>query len=66
MKPREYCCCAIPLVNPGIYATLTEQFVLGVVVGTLSVATPSRAAVQVFGFLGVAQVHKSRHCLVGR
>lgn len=41
MKPREYCCCAIPLVNPGIYATLTEQFVLGVVVGTLSVATPS-------------------------
>ncbi|EGO00464.1 hypothetical protein SERLA73DRAFT_181069 [Serpula lacrymans var. lacrymans S7.3] len=40
MKPREYCCCAIPLVNPGIYATLTEQFVLGVVVATLSVATP--------------------------
>jgi len=75
MKPREYCCCAIPLVNPGIYATLTEQFVLGVVVGTLSVATPSivgaatpsfapwlfaiicyvGAAVQVFGFLGVAK-----------
>ncbi|KAL4064907.1 hypothetical protein V8B97DRAFT_1182841 [Scleroderma yunnanense] len=91
MKPREYCCCAIPLVNPGIYATLTEQFVLGIVVGTLSVATPSSkswpninatfsfhlavvgaatpsfapwilgivcyvaAAVQVLGFLGVAQ-----------
>ncbi|KAL4071007.1 hypothetical protein J3A83DRAFT_4373180 [Scleroderma citrinum] len=75
MKPREYCCCAIPLVNPGIYATLTEQFVLGIVVGTLSVATPSivgaatpsfapwilgivcyvAAAVQVLGFLGVAQ-----------
>ncbi|KAH7931033.1 hypothetical protein BV22DRAFT_1053708 [Leucogyrophana mollusca] len=41
MKPREYCCCAIPLVNPGIYATLTEQFVLGVVVATLAIATPS-------------------------
>jgi len=41
MKPREYCCCAIPLVNFGIYATLTEQFSLGVLVGTLSVATPS-------------------------
>ncbi|KAI6047567.1 hypothetical protein EDC04DRAFT_2556324 [Pisolithus marmoratus] len=75
MKAREYCCCAIPLVNPGIYAVLTEQFVLGVIVGTLSVATPSivgaatpsvapwlfaiicyvGAAVQILGFLGVAQ-----------
>ncbi|KAI6153519.1 hypothetical protein BKA82DRAFT_340541 [Pisolithus tinctorius] len=75
MKPREYCCCAIPLVNPGIYTTLTEQFVLGIVVGTLSVATPSivgaatpsvapwlfaiicyvGAAIQILGFLGVAQ-----------
>ncbi|KAH7883672.1 hypothetical protein F5I97DRAFT_1929922 [Phlebopus sp. FC_14] len=75
MKPREYCCCAIPLVNGGIYATLTEQFVLATVVGTLSVATPSivgaatpsfapwllaifcyvAAAVQVLGFIGVAQ-----------
>ncbi|KAI9572895.1 hypothetical protein HD554DRAFT_2014168 [Boletus coccyginus] len=41
MKPREYCCCAIPLINAGIYATLTEQFVIAIVVGTLSVATPS-------------------------
>ncbi|KAF9229368.1 hypothetical protein BS17DRAFT_688115 [Gyrodon lividus] len=75
MKPREYCCCAIPVINAGIYATLTEQFVLAIVVGTLSVATPSivgaatpsfapwllavfcyvAAAVQIFGFLGVAQ-----------
>jgi hypothetical protein len=41
MKPREYCCCAVPLINAGIYATLTEQCVVGIVVGTLSVATPS-------------------------
>ncbi|KAF8642414.1 hypothetical protein AX16_009679 [Volvariella volvacea WC 439] len=41
MKPREYCCCAIPLVNAGIYATLIEQLTLAVVVGVLSVATPS-------------------------
>jgi len=39
MKPREYCCCAIPLVNAGIYTALTEQLALGVIVGTLSVAT---------------------------
>ncbi|KAG0708944.1 hypothetical protein DFH29DRAFT_993797 [Suillus ampliporus] len=41
MKAREYCCCAIPLVNAGIYTTLIEQFSLGIVIGTLSVATPS-------------------------
>lgn len=41
MKPREYCCCAIPIVNAGIYAVLLEQLVLGILVGTLSVATPS-------------------------
>jgi hypothetical protein len=40
MKPREYCCCAIPVINFGIYLTLTEQFVLGIVAGTLSIATP--------------------------
>lgn len=40
MKPRDYCCCAIPTVNAGIYATLLEQFTLGIVAGTLSVATP--------------------------
>ncbi|GJE87590.1 hypothetical protein PsYK624_036730 [Phanerochaete sordida] len=40
MKPRDYCCCAIPTVYVGIYATLIEQFTLGVVAGTLSVATP--------------------------
>lgn len=29
------------MVNAGIYATLIEQTVLGVLVGTLSIATPS-------------------------
>jgi len=75
MKSRDYCCCAIPTVNAGIYSVLTEQLVLGIVAGTLSIATPSivgaatpsfakwiftiacyvAAAVQVFGFLGVAR-----------
>jgi len=41
MKAREYCCCAIPLINAGIYFTLIEQFILGILVGILSVATPS-------------------------
>lgn len=41
MKPRDYCCCAIPIVNAGIYTALVEQFVLGLLAGTLSIATPS-------------------------
>jgi len=40
MKPRDYCCCAIPVVNVGIYSTLTEQFALGIIAGTLGIATP--------------------------
>ena len=40
MKPRDYCCCAIPTVYTGIYLTLLEQLTLGVVAGTLSIATP--------------------------
>jgi hypothetical protein len=40
MKPRDYCCCAIPVVNFGIYSTLVEQFTLGILAGTLSIATP--------------------------
>ncbi|EPQ60744.1 hypothetical protein GLOTRDRAFT_68641 [Gloeophyllum trabeum ATCC 11539] len=40
MKIREYCCCAVPIVNAGIYAVLTEQLVLGILAGTLAVATP--------------------------
>ncbi|PPQ64373.1 hypothetical protein CVT26_002080 [Gymnopilus dilepis] len=39
-KPRDYCCCAIPMINAGIYATLVEQTALGILVGTLSVGTP--------------------------
>ena len=40
MKPRDYCCCAIPLVNAGIYTLLVEQFVAALLVGILSVGTP--------------------------
>lgn len=39
MKPRDYCCCAIPMVNAGIYTALTEQLVLGITAGVLAVAT---------------------------
>ncbi|KAJ3976971.1 hypothetical protein EV361DRAFT_880945 [Lentinula raphanica] len=41
MKVREYCCCAIPLVNAGIYAALIEQLVAAVLIAVLSFATPS-------------------------
>jgi len=37
----DYCCCAIPLLNVGAYVVLSEQFVLGILVGTLAVGTPS-------------------------
>jgi len=50
MKSREYCCCAIPIVNAGIYAVLLEQFVLGIVAGTLSVATSSSTSRQTEAF----------------
>jgi hypothetical protein len=41
MKAREYCCCAIPLVNAGIYLTLIEHVFASLLVGIVSVATPS-------------------------
>jgi len=37
----DYCCCAIPILNVGAYAVLSEQFVLGILLGTLSFSTPS-------------------------
>ncbi|QRW05977.1 hypothetical protein RhiLY_11294 [Ceratobasidium sp. AG-Ba] len=40
MKLHEYCCCAIPILNVGIYTVIGEQFILAVVAGTLSIATP--------------------------
>lgn len=41
MKPREYCCCAFPVVYTGIYVALLEQFVLGATAGVISIGTPS-------------------------
>ncbi|KZT05953.1 uncharacterized protein LAESUDRAFT_654583 [Laetiporus sulphureus 93-53] len=40
MKPREYCCCAIPVVYTGIYFAILEQFAAGIITATLAVATP--------------------------
>lgn len=50
MKAREYCCCAIPLVNAGIYITLIEHTFVSLLVGILSVATPSSEYYN-FGYL---------------
>ncbi|KAL5533775.1 hypothetical protein ACEPAG_235 [Sanghuangporus baumii] len=49
MKPRDYCCCAIPVMNAGIYAALVEQFTLGLLVGILALATPSIVGASVPG-----------------
>lgn len=37
---KEYCCCAIPLINVGIYTTLVEQLVVSVTAGILTLVTP--------------------------
>ncbi|OXH25272.1 hypothetical protein J008_05396 [Cryptococcus neoformans] len=39
IDPR-YCCCAIPLVNAGIYTVIGEQAVLGAAIGIVVFATP--------------------------
>ncbi len=63
MKPREYCCCAIPIINAGIYAALTEQFVAGVVIGVLAMATPDSMfnAPLMLHFPHLAQLLALRH-----
>ncbi|KAF5346422.1 hypothetical protein D9758_012740 [Tetrapyrgos nigripes] len=62
VKPRDYCCCAIPTVNAGIYLTLLEQLVAAFLVGILSMAAPhvvgasipSMALTMIFGIICVA------------
>ncbi|OCF38850.1 hypothetical protein I317_07358 [Kwoniella heveanensis CBS 569] len=39
IDPR-YCCCAVPLVNAGIYIILSEQAIISLVIGILVFATP--------------------------
>ncbi|KIJ38437.1 hypothetical protein M422DRAFT_176537 [Sphaerobolus stellatus SS14] len=48
---KEYCCCAIPLLNAGIYITLTEQFVVAATAGILAFATPSIVGASVPGWV---------------
>jgi len=38
---KEYCCCAIPLVNTGIYIALITNLVVGFTAGILALTTPS-------------------------
>jgi len=40
-KIHEYCCCAIPVHNFGIYCVLIETIVVGITAGTLSIAAPT-------------------------
>lgn len=49
MKTREYCCFAIPLVNTGVYLTLLEQVFMSLLVGLISLETPS-SEYQSFGY----------------
>lgn len=62
MKPRDYCCCAIPTVNAGIYTIIVEQFFLGILAGTLAVAT-SQSEYQIRRTSSV-QGLQSKHCTV--
>ncbi|KIY62455.1 hypothetical protein CYLTODRAFT_383608 [Cylindrobasidium torrendii FP15055 ss-10] len=39
-KVREYVCCALPMINAGIYFTLIWQIIAALVVGVLALATP--------------------------
>ncbi|KAG8992721.1 hypothetical protein FRB94_013471 [Tulasnella sp. JGI-2019a] len=38
-RNHEYCCCAIPTMNVGIYLTIIEQLSVGLLAGVLAVAT---------------------------
>ncbi|KAF8323416.1 hypothetical protein DL93DRAFT_2026596, partial [Clavulina sp. PMI_390] len=38
--PHEYCCCAIPLQNYGIYIVILEQLTVSMVAGTFALTTP--------------------------
>ncbi|WVQ79909.1 hypothetical protein IAT38_002010 [Cryptococcus sp. DSM 104549] len=39
IDPR-YCCCAVPLVNTGIYTILAEQAIIGAAIGAMVLGTP--------------------------
>lgn len=61
-KPRDYCCCAIPLVNAGVYATLIEQTAAGLLIGTLSIATPESMCIHHFNEAPVTNQFHSHSC----
>ncbi|KAF8514486.1 hypothetical protein JB92DRAFT_3082994 [Gautieria morchelliformis] len=50
---KEYCCCAIPLLNVGIYTTLTEQFVVSVTAAILALVTPPIVGASVPSFVPI-------------
>lgn len=37
---RDYCCCAVPLYNVGIYGIFLWNVILGVLLGVLAFAAP--------------------------
>jgi len=48
---KDYCCCAIPLLNAGIYITLTEQFIVAITAGILTFTTPALVGASVPSFV---------------
>ncbi|KAK8847527.1 hypothetical protein IAR55_005385 [Kwoniella newhampshirensis] len=51
IDPR-YCCCAVPLVNAGIYTILGEQAVISIAIGILVLATPDVVGASFPSFAG--------------
>ncbi|KZT43802.1 hypothetical protein SISSUDRAFT_500130 [Sistotremastrum suecicum HHB10207 ss-3] len=47
---KEYCCCAVPLMNAGIIAALLSNVILGMTAGTLAFAAPSIVGASVPSF----------------
>ncbi|ODO08613.1 hypothetical protein L198_00344 [Cryptococcus wingfieldii CBS 7118] len=52
IDPR-YCCCAVPLVNTGIYTVLGEHAVIGAAIGIIVLATPDVVGASFPSFGGV-------------
>ncbi|WWD21618.1 hypothetical protein CI109_106104 [Kwoniella shandongensis] len=52
IDPR-YCCCAVPLVNAGIYTVLGEQAIISIAIGILYLSTPDVVGASFPSFAGM-------------
>jgi len=48
---KEFCCCAIPLLNAGTYVTLVEQLVVAITAGILAFVAPAIVGASVPSFV---------------